>query len=331
MILLSQMLVSCGDNSEFRVAGEITGMGTQNLRIFYYADGAVQSVTSAALDGKFRFAGNSKNPTIVEIFSSNRTFIGRVMVKNGEEINCKFDRNDRYNVSLSGNDVSSEWGKFLRDNAGTFATGDYSLINKAVAGYVAKHRNNMLSTVLLLTEYHVPDNELEADSLLQSIAPEACPEYLVEGFRHQLAEIGSAAARGEIYPMNLYCSADSLYGYNPEKSSVSVLCFTSSGAAQRDSAVAAMRLWSKDYKPSRLQIVDISFATDTAVWHEDIRNDSASWTQCWAPGSVAEKSIERLSIPRTPYFIVVDSLGHQLYRGMSLHKAASCFPVNENL
>lgn len=319
LIIFTQiLLVSCGDNSEFSVAGEITGMGTQNLRIFYYADGAVHSVTSAALDGKFRFSGKSRNPAIVEIFSSNRTFIGRVLVKNGEELECRFDKNNRYNVSIKGNGTSAEWGKFLTGNATTLSSGDYRLINSAIAEYVVKHPDNLLSTILLLTEYHVPDNEQSADSLLNTINPDACPGYLVDGFRAQLAALSSDAAQGEIFPMNLYCSDDSLFSFNPAHSRLSVICFTASAEERTGSIVPAMHTWSETFKPSLLRIVDISLATDTATWYKTIKDDSPQWVQCWAPGSVASHSIERLSIPRTPYFIVADSIGRQVYRGMSL-------------
>ncbi len=319
-IIFSQVLLTaCGDNSEFKVAGEIVGMGTQNLRIYYYANGAMRSVTTAALDGKFRFAGQSDKPVIVEIFSSNRTLIGRVFVKNGEELNCKFDKNSRYNVSISGNDVSSDWGKFLTENSKTLSGNSSADVNKTIADYVDKHRNNVLSSILLLTEYNVIDNELMTDSLMRLLSPEAAPDYLVDGFRSQIAALSSSAARGNILPMNLYCSDDSLYQYNPAQSEFSVIYFSTEEKKQRDSVVVAFRSWSKDFKNDKLKIVDISLTDDTLLWHENIKTDSAEWVQCWALGSVASKSIERLSIPRTPYFIVADSVGHQLYRGSSFN------------
>ncbi len=318
IIIAQLLLVACGDSSEFRVAGEIAGMGTQNLRIFYYADGAVHSVTSAALDGKFRFAGQSAKPAIVEIFSSNRTLIGRVIVKNGEELDCRFDKDNRYNVSVAGNPTASEWAKFLTENADALASPDDSLANGVIAGYVNRHRDNILSTVLMLTEFRLPGNELLADSLMRLISPQASPDNLAEGFRAQLAAMVSDAARGDIFPMNLYCAGDSLYGFNPACSRLSVLYFSSSGDSSSDSVRSAFGKWRKDYKPRQLGIVDISLDFDTASWNRYVQKDNHSWMQCWAQGSVAARSIERLAIPRTPYFIVADSLGRQLYRGMSL-------------
>ncbi len=320
-------MAACGDSGEFRVAGEIAGMGTQNLRIFYYADGAVHSVTSAALDGKFRFAGQSKNPAVVEIFSSNRTFIGRVIVKNGEELDCRFDKDNRYNVSISGNETSSQWGKFLTENAGILASANDSVVNALIAGYVAKHRDNLLSTVLLLTEYRVPDYELTADSLLSMISSESRPDYIVDGFRMQVAALASDAARGDLFPMNLYCYGDSMSCFNPLLSKLSVLYFSSGDDGMRDSVTSMFRSWHDVYEPEQVAVLDISMEIDTASWHRSVVKENALWRQCWIPGAVVARPIARLAIPRTPYFIVADSLGHQLYRGMSLDSVCSVVNV----
>lgn len=321
--------VACGDSSEFRVAGEIAGMGTQNLRIFYYGDGAVRSVTSAALDGKFRFSGNSREPAIVEVFSSNRTFIGRVIVKNGEELDCRFDKDDRYNVSVSGNPVASEWAEFLKENADVLDSADDSLANALIAGYVDNHRDNILSTLLLLTEYRVRDNEAVADSLLAMVSPEARPDNIVGGFKDRLDAMASEAARGGIFPMNLYCYGDSVCCFNPSHSRMSVLYFSSGDDAIRDSVTSVFRSWIDGYEPEQVTVMDISLEIDTASWKKSVIKENAPWRQCWVPGAVAARHVRRLAVPRTPYFIVADSMGNQLYRGSSLDAVVAI--VNDSI
>lgn len=327
-LLLAMIMASCGDDSQFRIAGTIEGLGTQNIRLIYYSDGAVRAQTTTVIDGKFSTIGYAPKPTILEIYSSDKALLGRLMVKNGETIECSIDRGNRYKASFEGNSVSSQWGKFLSDNAETLSTGDYTANNELIAKYITANSNNTLSTVLLLTEFYTPENELLADSLLSSIALEARPRDLVDSYASMLAHLNSETARGNVRPMNLYSKGDSLYSYNPSASSFSLLCFSMPDRECRDSIVPQLSALSKKQKTETLKIIDISFAEDTTQWKRSIKKDDATWNQCWALGSVQAKGIDRLAIPRTPYFIVADSAGRQLYRGSSISNASEVLNNN---
>lgn len=320
-VLACLILSACGDNSEFRIAGTIKGIGTQNIYIVYCADDAIKTQSSTVLDGKFAIVGNSSLPTIVELYSSDKILLGMLFVKNGETVECVFDKTNRYKVSMEGNDVSSQWGKFLTENAELFASGDVDSRNRVIGDYVKKNPNKMLSTILMLTEFYTPENELLADSLLSSISIEARPLYIVNGYSTMLAHLNSETAHGKVRPINLYSKGDSLISYNPSTSSYSILCFTTSNNSSRDTIVPRLKELYKEHEKQRLVIMDVSFASDTVLWKRTIKNDSAQWNQCWALGSVQAKSIDRLAIPRVPYFIVVDSTGQQIYRGSSITHA----------
>ncbi len=321
-LILSVLLFSCGDNSEFRIAGVINGMGTQNIKIIYYANGAVHESRTIVIDGKFSFVGNAQEPTLVEIQSTNGILLGHLMVKNGETVECKLENGNRYKSSFKGNEVSEKWGKFLTENSDVFLSGNNDKKNDLIAQYILKHKDELFSTILMLTEYYCPDNEIVADSLMKTISEQARPQALVEGYEAMFAHVNSAIAHNNVLPMKIYCKEDSLMTYNPMLSSYSILGFTDDDKSARDSIVPQFKKLSKGKKSRQLKIFDVSLATDTSTWKRITRNDSADWVQCWALGSVRAKSIERLSIPRIPYFIVVDSVGKQLYRGSSITKAS---------
>lgn len=321
ILIFGILLSSCGDESEFRIAGEIKGMGTQNIKIVYCADGAVRESRAIVIDGKFSVVGNAPEPTFVEIQTSNGILLGHLMVKNGETVECKLENGNRYNVSFDGNEISEKWGKFLTDNYDVFSSENNDKKNELIAQYVSTHKDDLTSTALMLAEYYCPDNEMTADSIFRTISETARPQALVEGYETMFAHVNSATSRNNILPMKIYCKEDTMMTYNPALSSYSIMAFTDNKEA-RDSIIPKFKKWSNEYKSRRLSIIDVSLVTDTAMWKRIIRKDSAEWSQCWALGSVRAKSIERLSIPRLPYFIVVDSTGKQLYRGTSITKAS---------
>lgn len=327
-ILASLIMSACGDNSEFRITGTINGIGTQNIYIIYCVDDAVKAQNSTVIDGKFSIAGHSSHPTIVELYSSDKVMLGMLMAQNGETIECEFDKSNRYKVSLEGNEVSSQWAKFLTANADVLASDNIDARNKLIGDYVKKNPDKTLSTILLLTEFYTPENELVADSLLTLISLDARPLYLVNGYSTMLSHLNSETSLGKVRPINLYSKDDSLVSYNPSTSSYSILCFTTSNMQSRDTIVPELREMYKRHDKKRLAIMDVSFASDTILWKRTIKNDSAQWNQCWALGSVQAKSIDRLAIPRVPYFIVVDSTGKQLYRGSSISLARKTIDNN---
>ena len=111
--------------------------------------------------------------------------------------------------------------------------------------------------------------------------------------------------------------------FNPKLTSVSVLAFSETSTTERDSLVARLREWHSADREKKLNVVDIAFAPDTVAWKKAIKEDDAKWNQCWALGGVEAKGVDRLAIPRTPYFVVTDSTGTQVFRGSSMARATA--------
>lgn len=318
-LLVSAVLTGCGGGDSFTISGIILGGGTQNLHICYMVEGTMVDALTVAVDGKFRYEGSVAQPTMVEIFSSGRKLIGRVYVKNGDAVEGEWDIDKYYAAKVDGNSESSEWAKFLRENADALDSKSPSAGNEVITQYIVSHPDNVVSTLLLITSYDATVNEAGADSLYSLIEPTARPDALVASYRQMLSAISSDKMTRRLIPLRLYAGEDSVISYNHVRQSYSLLCFT--GRDGRDSVVKVLQRLTDDYPQKRLRIVDISFAPDTAAWRNATRRDSASWDEAWTVGAATNKAIEYLSIPRTPYFIVADSTGTQLFRGSSISQA----------
>lgn len=316
-------LTGCGDDTQFRVTGTVDGLGTQNLRVIYYTNTGIKSITATAVDGKFNFIGNAPAETLVEIFTSDRVPLMRMAVKNGETVDVHIDRAKPYELTLKGNDVSERMASFMRDNSDALTNGDRIAVNKAVAEYILRNKKDLTSTLLLLTEFSTADNTREADSLLQLIDQDARPDFLIENITAGLAERDSIAETAKMLPLRLYTAADSITTYTPANSRYSLLVFTRNHNERPDSMRRKISELLDGMTADQLRIVDISVAADSTAWHSQTKIDTKSdgYLSAWMPGAIASLPMKQLSVTRTPYYIVVDSTGTQQYRGASLTDA----------
>lgn len=327
-VFISLFLAGCGGGDGFILSGTIKGLGTQNLRVIYFSDGHVVTANTASIDGKFRYEGSAREPSIVSVYTGAGELLGRAYVENGSSVEVEWSQGNPFSVKMKGNGVSERWGKFLSDNQKILSSGSADKINGAVAKWVTSHREDPLSAILMMTVYDVSENGVQADSLMRLIPPKVRSNSLISTFMAQLDAVGENAFHKRLMPISLRSADGSLVTYNPAKQSISLLCFTSSSAG-RDSIVPQLRKMEALYPTTRLAIVDISFAADSLSWRTSVARDSADWIQCWAVGGVSNRGVDYLSVPRTPYFIVADSSSVQLYRGNSVSRAVGM--VNQRL
>lgn len=319
--LLAAALAACGSDS-FNVEGRIEGVGRQNLRAVYYADGAVKMVPAMVIDGKFSITARAAVPTLVELYTSDRRLLGRFVVKNGETIKCEFDYHNPYDVTIEGNDLSERWADFLRGNSDALARGDNPAdVNALVARYVEQNPSDPLSPLLLVTLYDSAFDPAGAQTLLDRIDPADRPSSLLDGYAEMLASVNDKSALAPVKELRLYCLKDSMATYRPARHKASMICFSTAGSGRNDSIVKTLKRLAKATSGADRLILDISLDADTVQWKQAIEKDSATWTQTWAPGAVAAASVAPLAIDRLPFFIVTDSAGNQLYRGSELGKA----------
>lgn len=322
MLFIIPALSACDDDTDFRVEGTVEGLGTRNITMTYVADRNVHTESIVAIDGKFSLLGSSKEYTIVELSTSQHQLIGRLLIKNGQTVKCKYDLADFYNQEVKGNKPSEQWSKFLRENADSFRSADHILNNRIVADYVETHKDNILSSALMLTQFYAVDNESQTDSIFATIEPEARPESMVDDYRLILSRINSAVFHGRLRSFTLANLKDTTERYYSGKSSYTVFYFSGQGNERRDTIYPVLREIHDSIKDRWARVIEVSMAQDTATWKRIARQDSVGWPRVWVPGGVANPTFESLDIPRLPYYMLVDSVGESVYRGSKV-KAAS--------
>ncbi|MDE7124869.1 MAG: hypothetical protein K2O12_00090 [Muribaculaceae bacterium] len=316
-----RLVCSCGAPENFTIKGTLAGGETQSLRFIYYADGALRTIPGAARDGLFEVRGSSKEPTVVDILSNDGHIVGRVYAVNGDKIYCSLNRMAPWEIELDGTDVNARWAEFIRSHADFYSKGDSAGLNKAVADYIMANPEDVLSTLLLTTSYDCHRDPSSATRLLEAISADARPMSLVNGMITMLAGVSNRP--DSIGAFRYYGRHDTLDVFNRRKAPLTFLSFTDApNSKQRaDSIISAFRMLNRKYTDRRLQILDLSFDTDSFTWRRSIRPDSAKWRQGWLPGSVATAGLENAAIVRVPWFVVADSSGLIVYRGGALTEA----------
>lgn len=306
---------SCGSDS-FTIEGELSDAGTQNLRFVYLAEGKVNSHWIPSVGGQFTMQGNSKELTVVYIYSSRMKFLTHAVIKNGETITLKGSIADNYNIETDGSDVNNEWNSFIRNNAEAFAKADRTQANSAIASFVKANPGNLVSTLLLTCDYTGTD----LATLAAGIDEKAKPEQLISLYENELQN--STEKETKVTPFTLRDDRDSLTIVSLKKP-YNILYFWYDGKDKQHSEyIGKIKSFAKERK-TEITVSDIYLNCDTTGWRTTLKNDSTNWKHYRAFAGTVDKSIERLNVKGSNFIIVADSTGKQLYRGQSAEEAIS--------
>lgn len=320
-IFAAVCLTSCGSSDTFRVNGEVEGLGTRNLRFYYFDGKALQVGLSSAIDGKFYFEGRSNEPTLITITINQAGVIGHFIAENGDDISCTLSVNDPAKFNIDGNKDGVKLAKFISTNAETLKSKDYATINSLIEKNIAENPGSRAALAAFLIYYDTRRSPVTADSLLNLFDADVRTPQFIAGYQSMLSRFEQEAMSEPITPLTMFCDHDSLSTFNPAKFSRSLLTFLEGTDVRRDSVKAVIDSISKKYGENRLAIVNIGLEQDTLMWKKTLTEQPMAGENLWMPGAVANSQIRRLNISRTPLFIVCDSLGTQIYRGESITAA----------
>ncbi len=316
------LLCGCGSNDHFVVEGEFEGEAPQSVRALYFANGALRNAPVSVREGKFKVEGRSEQPVIIDIYLPDRTRIATVVAHNGETVKLKLNSAKPFDFSAEGDDTAEKLSEWVAANATTLSGGNRLAVNKLIERYIESHKAELLSTVLLMSYYDSSVDPLKAAELFDIIDAEARPLYMVEGFSEMLGRMKSGANSVITEPISYYVARDSSNVFKPADHPYTLIALTSSMLG-RDSIVGELKQLST---LDRLKLVELSVDNDSMAWRRSIIPDSAAWTQGWLPGGAMRAGVEQLSVPRLPYFVVVDSTGHQLLRTPSVTLLSDSIP-----
>lgn len=330
--LMLLLLTACGNDGTFRINGQIENFGTGNLRVVYYADGAVQSVNAPAVDGKFAMTGRIDKPVLARIYTGNGVIAGRLIARPGETIEATFNISDPSAMSVSGDDDSERLAKFLKENSDAFKSNDADAINRAIDKYVRDNRSRLASGVLMADFYRFNGYERQANELIGLLDDKVTAVATLNGTVQMLQPLIVPADSLRLESMRLYCRGDSLQLIDPRKSARTLVMITDASSRRSDSVKAALSVLARDARSGRLLIADISCDPDTASWLASLKSASASakdstdlnhrqFPRLWSPAPFNILSGEAIPAGRQPWFVVADSTGTVHYCGPSVSAA----------
>ena len=346
---MAALLTGCGSGPEFRVDGEVSGLGTQNLQVVYYADGAFQQVSAPAIDGKFSAVGRTDAPTVVWVYNNAGSLIGRFVADGGDAVKVEYSVTNPLEVKMSGNDESEQLARFITDNAALLArvnrasktttatatagsgkatSADLRELNQAVERFVRRNSSSAAAAAVL-TEYFYLDEESRtlALELLELIEPDDRPDNIVRSFSYAIAETeypdSLLTARNSPLRGGLRLLSDRGHSHDSLRvkgSRLTVMVFNDEHTRRADSVSDLVKTLGKR---AGVRLADVSFDADTLTWRRSLgdASDVTAILRYWAPGAAATPGLEPLRIGRLPFFVVCDSTARILYRGSSASRA----------
>jgi len=330
----------CGSDDTFRINGKINNFGTGNLRVVYFANGAVQSVVAPAIDGKFSMTGRLQRPALARIYTGNGALVGRFAVQPGETIEAEFDITDPTVMKFDGNDDSKRFAKFIAEHATLVKNGDAAGLNAAISRYVTDNPKRLASGVLMADFYHVAGHEAEAAALIDKLSDAVVTATSLHGLLDLTHRLTVPTDSLRLEPFSLYGLADAEIEINPQDKALTLLMFTDNDCRKADSVTALPSALTPLIEKGSLQIVEISCEHDTASWHTDARPSKTAtatdslkndpWKnveRCWTPAPYAIMGLEDIPVAKVPWFIVADSTRQVLYLGPSATAAKHCFKL----
>lgn len=324
-ILISLILVvfaSCGNNEEFLINCKIRGLGSKGVEMTYTTRG-VQRVGFHPVDGKVTLRGVSDKPVLVEVSTIDNRLLFTCVAQNGDNLDVELDLDKPTSLKISGNDASEEYSRFIVDNDSLLRSDDVAGINRLIAAEVRRHPDRISSAMLLATRFQARDYELEADSLVNTLKPEARPSGIMGAFASLVGEQVSSSVGSPVRAMTINCGyqnkQDTTMRYWASNQSYSMLVVT--GYHRGDSIGKTLRELCDSLPDRRFKAFEIAVTGDSVMWKIAVRNDSTKWVKAWVPGGTASNEVRSLTVSSIPYFVVADSTGRQIYRGRSLSAA----------
>lgn len=325
------IIVSCGSDGTFRINGRIDNFGTGNLRVVYFANGAVQSVVAPAVDGKFSMIGRIDRPAFARIYTGNGTVVGRFIVKPGESIEAVLDITNPTAMKFDGNDDSERLAKFIDEHASMIENGDTKGLNTEIEKYVRANPRHLVSGVLMSDYFNFHGNETLAAELISLLHDNVTETASLKGLLNLTATLAIPTDSLRLEPFTIFSSSDSLTTINPQTHPHTWIMFTDASSRKADSITDVLAELSKLTADDKLMIADISCDPDTASWHSDLRRQQKTDTlqkkiakkvnRYWTPAPFNISGLEEIPIADVPWFVVADSTRQVLYRGSSITAA----------
>lgn len=314
-LLCMLMLTACNSDS-FRLEARFDGIGTQNVQIIYATSEGVQTDWVTVTDERLSYEGYAPELTVLCVLNDNGQPLARMAVKNGDKIEFRGAFNDFYNMQYRGSKVTMRWNDFLHEHAEEIGANNQRMLDIDIEKYIRENPDDVVSTLLLMYDYSNLNNSANIDAILGTIDDKAKPLFLIQTYQ-TLHNARTTAQSDYFYMIDLIDSTGQWSSLRNAQNGYNLLWFWSRDDMNRLTTVDSIKTLGKTFG-KRLSVSDICLDGDTVAWHSTLSADSTKWTHYWAPGGPESKYTAGITTYSTPSYMLVDSIGHIIYRGTSL-------------
>ncbi len=325
------MLTGCLRN-EFKIEFDFPDGRTQTYRVLYYAatrnGGRIIESAAPVVGGKCKLPGVTKNPTIVFISNENGSSQLPIYVERGDEILISGDGKSPISWKVSGNSLSEDWTKWRLENLKTLESGNPKKINSAVEKHIIANKSSRLSTLLLLTFFNRRIDETGYKRLFDMLEEDARQIDFLQtiGRIDQQSETATEIPSASTPKIGVGRDSIHIYELPTDKAKATIMYFWRTSTQDRRTVLDSLESMATRYKHSKetLNVAAICFEPELINWRIIVPTDSATdVVHGWVPTAEANEEMMRIGAVRTPFFIVADKKGRQVYRGEDLKKAMS--------
>lgn len=325
------LLAGCG-KKEFSIDFSLPQELNANYKLIYYASdrrgGFIRESAVAINGGKGDFKGPTINPALVYIYVGPKAYPLMVYAERGDKISISGKETAPAKWTVGGNDINEEWSQWRNANADALSSADAEKINDAVKKYVTANPDNPLSALLLLTTFSRIDDEETFRTLWRSLKGDAADSKWTHLVGRSDQPGIKVSPRSRLYSMALRsASKHEVDTLRTDSVKATLIYFWMANVKERKDMMDSVKALVKEYPDSALRnIADICLDPDSLSWRSQIRKDSLKKVvRMWAPAGFADEKIMTLNVPRVPFFMVVDSVGNQNYRGSEPDSAFKAF------
>lgn len=320
LILIVAVLCQSCIKNQFKIEVSLPEDVTATYRVIYYASdskkGLLREDAISVANGKGELLCITVKPTMVYIFThySQKPFV--CYAERGDDIIITGKNDSPDTWSAQGNDINVALDDWRKANAKSLASDNTAAVNKAVADFVRKNPDNPVSTILMLNYFSRRNNESGFRSLMASLKGDAAEKSWRE-------LTGRSDALTAVPPKPAKVSALLLHDIDNNSkliktdSTPSLLYFWNNDRRDYDAAIKSLRSLGKEFTDSlSVNLASICIDPDSIFWRNAVYGDSLKHVvRAWMPLGLADRRLMALAVTRTPFFIVLDNNGSQVYRG----------------
>lgn len=328
------LLTACGEQKDvFVIKGEINNLGGRPLLAVYNNDLGIAIDTLIPIDGKIEMVGTSTEVVPVQLYQMGWQPFMRLYLCNGQRVELKGDAKVPYEIELKGNSLNRNLWKFIskhneiftefyaatlqsefRPNLEDIYIDKQRRLDSLLISYIDSHRRDVMSSILIGDYLLRYDNYALCDLLWQGLHEKAKLPYITRTMEHLGQELTFNSDNSKLPYMRMLNNADSIYYVATRKSAATLVCLWQAENKKADVMHKVLQHYARQYTNKQLQVVTISFDTDTAKWHSVVDSDTSRVVDLWSDGLYTTDLLAKYKVTRLPVYLLGDSLGNILVR-----------------